>query len=150
MKNLKMKIYEIKERDEIIIDKLYKLWERSVRYSHLFLTEDDIKNISKYVKPAIINIKHLIAAEYESKIIGMMGIENQVLEILFLDPMSIGKGFGRALIEYGINNYNIKEVTVNEQNTNALNFYKHIGFKAYKRNEYDELGNHFPIIYMRL
>ena len=58
-----MIIYEFKERDEIIIDKLYKLWERSVKYSHLFLTEDDIKNISKYVKPAIINIKHLIAAE---------------------------------------------------------------------------------------
>ena len=79
-----------------------------------------------------------------------MGIENKKLEMLFLDHEVIGNGIGRKLIQYAAYNYNIEEVSVNEQNTNAYNFYKHIGFEDYKRDEYDDLGNNFPIIHMKL
>ncbi len=145
-----MKIYELKSRDNIIIDKLYIIWEKSVRATHLFLKEDDIINISKYVRKYLIDIKHLIIAEKEYDIIGFMGIENKKLEMLFIDPKFIKKGIGRKFIEYAIENYDIKEVSVNEQNINAYNFYKHIGFKDYKRDEYDDLGNNFPIIHMKI
>ncbi|WPC37567.1 GNAT family N-acetyltransferase [Brachyspira hyodysenteriae] len=145
-----MTIYETKNRDYEIIDKLYILWEKSVRATHLFLKEDDIINISKYVKKYLIDIKHLIIVETEYDIIGFMGTENQKLEMLFLDPEAIGNGIGKELIKYAIENYDIKEVSVNEQNTNAYNFYKHMGFKDYKRDEYDDLGNNFPIIHMRI
>ncbi|ANN62949.1 GNAT family N-acetyltransferase [Brachyspira hyodysenteriae] len=145
-----MTIYETKNRDYEIIDKLYILWEKSVRATHLFLKEDDIINISKYVKKYLIDIKHLIIAEIEDNIVGFMGTENKKLEMLFLDPEAIGNGIGKELIKYAIENYDIKEVSVNEQNTNAYNFYKHMGFKDYKRDEYDDLGNNFPIIHMRI
>ncbi|KLI43975.1 acetyltransferase [Brachyspira hyodysenteriae] len=145
-----MTIYETKNRDYEIIDKLYILWEKSVRATHLFLKEDDIINISKYVKKYLIDIKHLIIAEIEYNIVGFMGTENKKLEMLFLDPEAIGNGIGKELIKYAIENYDIKEVSVNEQNTNAYNFYKHMGFKDYKRDEYDDLGNNFPIIHMRI
>ena len=145
-----MKIYELKSRDNIIIDKLYIIWEKSVRATHLFLKEDDIINISKYVRKYLIDIKHLIIAEKEYDIIGFMGIENKKLEMLFIAPKFIKKGIGRKFIEYAIENYDIKEVSVNEQNINAYNFYKHIGFKDYKRDEYDDLGNNFPIIHMKI
>ncbi|WP_338151427.1 GNAT family N-acetyltransferase [Brachyspira hyodysenteriae] len=82
--------------------------------------------------------------------VGFMGTENKKLEMLFLDPEAIGNGIGKELIKYAIENYDIKEVSVNEQNTNAYNFYKHMGFKDYKRDEYDDLGNNFPIIHMRI
>lgn len=145
-----MTIYETKNRDYEIIDKLYILWEKSVRATHLFLKEDDIINISKYVKKYLIDIKHLIIAEIEDNIVGFMGTENKKLEMLFLDPEAIGNGIGKELIKYAIENYDIKEVSVNKQNTNAYNFYKHMGFKDYKRDEYDDLGNNFPIIHMRI
>ena len=145
-----MKIHELKSRDNIIIDKIYIVWEKSVRATHLFLKEDDIINISKYVRKYLIDIKHLIIAEKEYDIIGFMGIENKKLEMLFIDPKFIKKGIGRKFIEYAIENHNIKEVSVNEQNINAYNFYKHIGFKDYKRDEYDDLGNNFPIIHMKI
>ncbi|WP_300711728.1 GNAT family N-acetyltransferase [uncultured Brachyspira sp.] len=145
-----MKIYEIEERNSKIIDELYILWEKSVRATHLFLKEDDIINISKYVKKYLIDIKHLIIAEIENNIIGFIGTENKKLEMLFLSPEIIGKSIGRKLIEYAVKNYDIKEVSVNEQNINAYNFYKYMGFEAYKRDEYDSLGNNFPIIHMKL
>ena len=145
-----MDIYELNKRDEDSIDKLYIVWKKSVRATHLFLSENDIVNIAKYVKQALIVIKHLIVVSINNEFVGFMGIDDRKLEMLFLDPDARGNGIGRKLIEYGISNYNINEVSVNEQNTNAYGFYKHMGFNVYNRSEYDELGNNFPILYMKL
>lgn len=79
-----------------------------------------------------------------------MGIEDRKLEMLFLLPEKRGMGIGRKLIEYGIKNYSINELTVNEQNLQAKGFYKHLGFRVYKRSETDEQGKPFPVLYMRL
>ena len=79
-----------------------------------------------------------------------MGIAENKLEMLFVSDSERGKGIGKALIEYGIANYNINELIVNEQNPNSKGFYEHLGFKVYKRTELDEQGNHYPILYMRL
>ena len=49
-----------------------------------------------------------------------------------------------------IERYNVNELAVNEQNPNAKVFYKHLGFKVYKRVELDEQGNPYPILYMKL
>lgn len=71
-------------------------------------------------------------------------------ELLFLSPEVRGKGLGKQLLQYGIETYNIQELTVNEQNPQAVGFYEHMGFQTYKRTEYDEEGNPYPLLYMRL
>lgn len=71
-------------------------------------------------------------------------------ELLCLSPEVRGKGIGKQLLQYGIETYNIQELTVNEQNPQAVGFYEHMGFQTYKRTEYDEEGNPYPILYMRL
>ena len=42
-----------------------------------------------------------------------------------------------------------QEVTVNEQNPQAVGFYEHLGFQTYKRTEGDEEGNPYPLLYMK-
>ncbi len=79
-----------------------------------------------------------------------MGIEKQKLEMLFIIDNERGKGIGKQLLKYGIENYNVNELTVNEQNLSAKGFYEHMGFKVYKRSELDEQGNQYPILYMKL
>ena len=79
-----------------------------------------------------------------------MGIENKRLEMLFLAPGQRGQGIGRQLIQYGILNYNIQELTVNEQNPQAVDFYEHLGFRTYKRTDFDEEGNPYPLLYMKI
>lgn len=64
--------------------------------------------------------------------------------MLFLSSLERGKGLGRKLLEYGIRNYRINEVTVNEQNHQAVRFYRHMGFEEYKRTDFDEEGNPLP------
>lgn len=58
-------------------------------------------------------------------------------------------GLGRRLLEYGAEHYGIREVTVNEQNPQAVGFYEHMGFVTYKRTDRDEQGGPYPLLYMR-
>lgn len=146
-----MKLYEVQIRTSHLMDDLLKVWEASVRATHLFLSEAEVKQIKTYVPQALAGVEHLIVAENESgQPIAFMGTEENRLEMLFLSPSERGKGLGKQLIQYGVQNYGIQEVTVNEQNPQAVGFYQHLGFETYKRTEYDEEGNPYPLLYMKL
>lgn len=56
----------------------------------------------------------------------------------------------KILIRRTIDECKIRYVDVNEQNPNALTFYKKMGFQVFERTETDELGNPFPILKMKL
>ena len=147
----KIKIIEVDKRVDALIIKLIQLWEKSVRATHLFLQESEILNIKeKFLPDALKNISHLVIAKENGTPVAFMGIEAQKLEMLFVLPEKRGKGIGKKLLKYGIKNYSINELTVNEQNPQAKGFYEHLGFKVYKREEVDEQGNPYPILYMQL
>lgn len=146
-----MKIYEVEARTPQLLAALLDIWEDSVRATHFFLSDAEIKSIREYVPQALSGVQHLIVAEKEPNgVIGFMGMENSRLEMLFLSPSERGRGIGKELIQHGIHNYGIKEVTVNEQNPQAVGFYRHLGFATYKRTDYDEEGNPYPLLYMKL
>ena len=146
-----MKIIEVKDRTTTLINQLVEVWEDSVKATHLFLSDEEIKNIKKYVPQAISGVENLIIIENERhQPIAFMGIEDKKLEMLFIKNNERGKGLGKKLLNYGIENYNVNELAVNEQNPNSKGFYEHMGFKTYKRTELDEQGNLYPILYMRL
>ena len=146
-----MKIYEVKARDNQLLSILLAVWENSVRATHLFLSDEEVNHIKEYVPQALSGVGHLIVAQEENSVpVAFMGVEDTRLEMLFLSPEERGKGLGKQLIKYGIDNYGIQEVTVNEQNPQAVGFYKHMGFETYKRTEYDEEGNPYPLLYMKI
>jgi putative acetyltransferase len=117
----------------------------------LFLSDSEIKNIAKYIPQALNSIAHLIVAvNGENKPVAFMGIEERKLEMLFISHQYRGIGLGKQLLQYGIENYFINELGVNEQNPQAKGFYEHMGFQVYKRTDIDEQGNPYPILYMRL
>ena len=144
-----MNIYEIQNR-QTQLPVLIKIWEASVRATHLFLSESEIGQIKEYVPQALLGVAHLLVIEHIPGVpVGFMGVEGGRLEMLFLSPEMRGKGLGKALLQYGIKNYNIQELTVNEQNPQAVGFYEHLGFITYKRTAYDEQGNPYPLLYMK-
>ena len=53
-------------------------------------------------------------------------------------------------MEYAVKTLNVNYVDVNEQNPQALGFYEHVGFEVFKKSEFDEQGNPFPILHMKL
>lgn len=146
-----MNFVEVNERTQSLIQQLLVVWETSVRETHLFLSDTEVEHIKKYVPEALKAVAHLIVANDEDgNSAAFMGIENEVLEMLFIAPGQRGKGLGKALLGFGIENYGVKQLTVNEQNPQAKGFYEHLGFRVYKRTDNDEQGNPYPLLYMRL
>lgn len=146
-----MKEIKKEERDKTLIKELLNVWENSVRATHKFLSNEEIEKIKEFVPQAISSISHLIVETDENKIpIAFMGIEEQKLEMLFITSECRGMGIGKRMLLYGIENYGINDLAVNEDNSQAKGFYEHMGFKVYQRNELDDQGNPYPVLYMKL
>lgn len=145
-----MKIIEVTGRNALLIEQLLKVWESSVKATHLFLSTDEISNIKQYVPQALHSVPVLVVAKNENgNPVGFMGIVDKMLEMLFISNESRGQGIGTQLLQYGIDIYSVNELAVNEQNPLAKGFYEHMGFEVYKRTELDEQGNPYPLLYMK-
>lgn len=127
-----MRIYEITNRTPECLAELLAVWERSVRATHTFLSESEILRIRGYVPQALAAVPQLAVLAEDGRLLGFLGA-----------------GEGRALLTYGLEHYAIREVTVNEQNPAALGFYRHFGFREYRRTETDEEGGPYPLLYLR-
>lgn len=133
-------------------DELIELWNASVRSSHHFLTEEDIQ----YYKPLIRNnyfqaVRLYVIRDKENRqIAAFMGLSDELIEMLFVHPDQQGKGYGKILLEYACQKENIRKVDVNEQNGQALHFYRNRGFEVIARDETDAQGKPFPILHMQL
>lgn len=133
-------------------DTLLDIWESSVRATHHFLKEENIL----FYKQTIHEHKYFEMVELacvrdkNGNILGFLGTNEDNLEMLFVHANSIGKGIGRALLNHAINEVKITKVDVNEQNTQAVGFYLHHGFKTVNRSELDGTGKPFPILHMEL
>lgn len=146
-----MKIIEVKDRTPQLIDKLLEVWESSVKATHDFLSNEEILEIKKYVPEALNDISHLIIeTDEDGNPIAFMGIEENKLEMLFIASKFRGKGIGKKMLLYGIENYGVNDLAVNEDNPEAKGFYEHMGFKVYQRNELDDQGKPYPVLYMKL
>ena len=146
-----MKLLEVAEITPSLTEQLIAVWEKSVKATHLFLSENEVEEIKEYIPQALNGVVHLIIAENESgSPAAFMGIEEQKLEMLFIAPEERGKGLGRKLLQYGMENYSVSELAVNERNPLAKGFYEHMGFHVYRRTDHDEQGNPYPLLYMKL
>lgn len=146
-----MTITAVKDRPPELIASLVEVWESSVRATHYFLSNAEVEAIKGYVPGFIADIPVLLAAkDSDGNALAFMGIDDERLEMLFVLADERGKGLGRALLETGICEYGVRELTVNEQNPSSVGFYEHMGFETYKRTELDEEGNPYPLLYMKL
>jgi putative acetyltransferase len=136
--------------DEKETIQLLRVWESSVRATHKFLTEENITSLKPLVKTGVLHVAHVICVEDDkNEIQAFMGIDGDKIEMLFVSPIMRGKGIGKRLIAYAVDEMKIKFVDVNEQNEQAVGFYEHLGFKVFERSELDEQGNPFPILHMK-
>ena len=83
------------------------------------------------------------------KIAAFMGLSDELIEMLFVHPEEQGKGLGKRLIQFALQETPIRKVDVNEQNTTALHFYQHLGFQVIGRDETDSSHKPFPILHLQ-
>ena len=147
---IKVDSIEKDTRTPELVAGLLWIWEASVRASHHFLTEEDIRSLYPQAEEAVRQIGTLWVADDGNVRIGFIGIQSGKIEMLFLHPDYFRKGIGKVLIQKAIAEQNVQYVDVNEQNPSAVKFYERMGFRTFRRDSTDDQGNPFPILRMKI
>ncbi|MBO0438820.1 GNAT family N-acetyltransferase [Candidatus Enterococcus ikei] len=127
---------------------LVEIWSKSVKQTHDFLQIEDFKTIKKELSTYFPHLDVQIWLDQE-KNVGFSGVDGNKLEMLFLDPQYIGKGYGKQIVMTLIEEKGIQFVDVNEQNKSAKAFYQAMGFEEYERSEVDDAGRAYPILHLK-
>jgi len=128
---------------------IIELWELSVRASHFFLPEDYLQKIKSLLPSILPTVKLFVHFDKDNQTItGFVGVSEEKIEMLFIHPDNRGQGIGRLLNKFAVEQLQTYKVDVNEQNEQAVSFYKKMGYKVVGRTEVDGLGKPFPILQM--
>lgn len=130
-------------------DEIIDIWERSVKYSHKFLSLKEIEDIKENLIEILPNFEVNLWIEDE-EIIGFSSDSEKHLNRLFLDPKYIGKGYGSKIISTLIEENLINTVDVNKDNQLAKEFYFRKGFKVFRESALDDEGRLYPILHLKL
>ena len=130
--------------------RLVAIWESSVRATHDFLCEADIEKLHPLLLNTYLpNLNVVVAQDENGVILGCLGTDANRIEMLFVDAAIRGKGTGKFLLNYAVEQLQADELDVNEQNPQGVGFYRHMGFTQTGRSELDGEGNPFPLLHMK-
>lgn len=126
------------------------VWEASVRATHHFIIEEDIRFYKSLITYKYLKQAGLLCWRENGRISGFLGINADYVDMLFIHPESRGKGIGKKLLLHAINELKARKVDVNEQNEQAIGFYEKFGFKTARRSELDGMGMPYPLLHMEI
>lgn len=133
------------------VPRLVEVWEASVRATHHFLSEDDIQFFKPSVRAELYGALDLACVRDDAgRLAGFVGVADGKVEALFIHPSLRGRGVGRALLDHAVAALGGTRVDVNEQNEQAVGFYRRMGFEIEGRSPLDAMGKPFPLLHMRL
>ncbi|UIR56869.1 GNAT family N-acetyltransferase [Sphingobacterium sp. SRCM116780] len=131
-------------------EQILTVWENSVLATHNFLTPSDFEEIKELVKSIDFNDFQVFCLTNEKLVLGFIGVMNQKIEMLFLDPNYFGHGLGLKLLNFAVKELKANTLDVNEQNTKAIKFYQKFGFQTFERTDKDDQGRNYPLLRMKL
>lgn len=133
---------------EVLLD----IWLRSVRATHTFVSEQDIRSMIPQVRDYLASTgpEFWVLSDDSGAVMGFMGMSGNKMESLFLVPEFQRRGAGRRLVGHAQALYGALTVDVNEQNVSARRFYEACGFVVERRSELDDQGRPYPLLHMWL
>lgn len=129
---------------------LVAIWTRAVDATHDFLAAEDRDRIRAHLAADYFPQVLLTVAERGGRPVGFAGTAEGGLEMLFVDPAVHGTGVGSALLSHVRTEQNVVRVDVNEQNPDALAFYRRRGFTVTGHSPVDDAGRPYPLLHLRL
>lgn len=126
-----------------------EIWRTAVDATHDFLTPEDRIAIEEEVKGFLPKAPLWLAVDDSDRPLAFMLLDGNSMEALFIDPAHRGRGIGRALVGHAIALHGTITTEVNEQNAQAVGFYRHMGFIPAGRSERDGQGRPYPLIHLR-
>lgn len=141
---------EFRYSSDTDVDRLLQIWRAAVDATHDFLTPEDRAAIDDEVQAYVAAAKLWVAAGEAGEIVGFMGLTGSHMDALFLDPDHRGAGLGRAFVAHAFGLHGLLTCDVNEQNAQAVGFYRRLGFTPTGRSARDGAGRPYPLVHLRL
>lgn len=131
-------------------DAVLDIWRRAVDATHDFLSAEDRAAIDEEVQVLLPELDLWVAVDENNRPTAFMSMSDSSLDALFADPAQHGTGIGRALVDFALGSNSYLRVDVNEQNEQAVAFYRRLGFRKVGWSAIDGQGRPYPLIHMRL
>lgn len=131
-------------------DVLLTIWRRAVDATHSFLHPRDRNAIDAEVQQLLRELQMWVAADEADQALGFMILAQAHIEALFIDPAVHRQGIGRLLVEHALALTGTVTTDVNEQNSQAIQFYERLGFVHIGRSAEDSQGRPYPLLHMQL
>lgn len=127
-------------------EKLIAIWHRSVDATHDFLSASYRAELEELVSDFLPEAPLWVAVTDRDEPVGFMLLTGEHMDALFVDPDVRGQGVGKLLVKHALSLTPGLTTNVNEQNKQAVGFYKKMGFKVTGRSEVDDLGKPYPLL----
>lgn len=128
--------------------RILEIWRDAVDATHHFLSAEDRIAIGREVYGFLPQAPLTLAVDQVDRPLGFMLIDHGHMEALFVDPAAFGHGIGPALVRHGLALHPGMKTDVNEQNEQAVGFYKRVGFVQTGRSPHDGQGRLYPLIHL--
>ena len=128
--------------------RLVEVWRSAVDATHHFLRPADRDDIEQHLVADYFPHVRLVVAEVDGQVVGFAGTAGDTLEMLFVDAAHRGTGVGSVLLAQAVDDCRITRVDVNEDNVDAVGFYRRRGFVEFERSALDDQGRPYPILRM--
>jgi putative acetyltransferase len=133
------------------LPRLLAVWESSVRATHDFLPAGDIDRLRPLVRDGLAAFVPLhVMRDVRGVAYAFLGVADGAIEMLFVHDEWRGRGAGRRLVDFATRSLGARRVEVNEQNTQGVAFYRHLGFRPVARSPVDGQGQPYPILHLLL
>jgi len=126
------------------------IWRAAVDATHAFLTPDDRAEIDLMVeRDHLPTVDLWVATDEAGTVQGFLGMGEDEIDSLFVDPKAHGRGYGSALVAHALRLVPGAKVDASEQAPQAIAFYESRGFIRTGRSETDPMGRPYPLIHFR-
>lgn len=141
--------FRVRKSTAADVPELFEVWRTAVEATHDFVSAEDRAEISKLVREAYLPSADLdVAVDENDKPLAFMGMTGDEIDALFVHAGARGSGLGRLLTELAFSRAPAIRTEVNEQNVQAVEFWKHMGFRQVGRSDTDRQGRAYPLLLM--
>ena len=123
----------IREFIQTDIDNVMKIWLTENIKAHDFIPKEYWEKNFEYVKKILPNAEIYVYVENE-KIVGFIGLNDNYIEVIFIDSKYQYKGIGTALLNKAKKLKDELTLSAYKKNTKAIQFYLKNGFENVEEN----------------
>lgn len=129
--------------------RLTDIWHRASARAHAFFSAEQLAEQRHLIAGVYLPKAETWVACHGTTPLGFIGLLDDFIGGLFVDPPHQGNGIGRLLVDHAIAIKGPLTLDVYARNTGARAFYERLGFREVSRRPTDDHGLPFELIKMR-